>query len=566
MTSALFWTFLVLPLCYSISACYTLYRNHAIARKTGIPTIVVPISPENPIWLLLSRFVVPLVKKITGPNHFTRFGYIGWEFPEKNRIHLELGDAFLLVTPGHNWLYLCDAEAIADVFHRERRGDFMRPVELLAMLDVFGPNISTVQGADWQRQRKCTAATFNESVNQKVWTTSLRQAEQMLEYWIIVSPDGVNSTADDSRTLALDVLLSAGFGKDFPFRSSTAGTENPTGPLSYRDSLALILQNAILILALGPKLLSRLSYPKSWARIGQATVTFKQYMADMVSEEKALIAQGESGSGNLMTSMVKASVESGGGDSQGQRQSGLSEEEIFGNMFVFNFAGHDTTAHTFAFTFLELGVHPEVQDWMSEEILYVLGEDESKWSYDAFPRLKRCLAVLLETLRLFDPILSVMKGTTTTPMPLTISNRTHIIPPHTRMNINLNALHTHPRYWGDHGPLAWRPSRWILSDPSAPGPAAIDREYLLQPPKGAYVPWSDGVRGCPGKKFAQVEHVAVMAKLFKEHVVRPKRREGESEEEARRAVQGVIDDSGMVLLLQLLRPERASLVWGKRKR
>lgn len=34
-------------------------------------------------------------------------------------------------TPGKNWLQVCDAEALHDIFHR--RGDFIRPVEMLGM-------------------------------------------------------------------------------------------------------------------------------------------------------------------------------------------------------------------------------------------------------------------------------------------------------------------------------------------------------------------------------------------------------------------------------------------------
>lgn len=126
------------------SSVWSLIRNYLIARKIGLPIIVVPISPEHPIWMLTARHVMPLLRYLPfGNGNFTRFGYVGWQWDDKYRVHKELGDAVLFVTPNKNWIYLCDAESIREVIRGERQGDFSRPVELLAMLDVFGPNIST---------------------------------------------------------------------------------------------------------------------------------------------------------------------------------------------------------------------------------------------------------------------------------------------------------------------------------------------------------------------------------------------------------------------------------------
>ena len=168
----------------------------------------------------------------------------------------------------------------------------------------------------------------------------------------------------------------------------------------------------------------------------------------------------------------------------------------------------------------------------------------------------------LETLRLYDPLLSIVKGTEGQAAPLTIRGQTVIVPPQTRVILNLNALHSHPRYWGDDG-LEYKPSRWIQS---TPGEGAVhDREQLILPSHGAYLPWGEGHRACPGKKFAQVEHVAVMVAMFRDHYVAPLRRSGESQEAARERAAASVRDTGMLLLLQMLHPERTPLVWKERK-
>jgi cytochrome P450 len=157
--------------------------------------------------------------------------------------------------------------------------------------------------------------------------------------------------------------------------------------------------------------------------------------------------------------------------------------------------------------------------------------------------------------------MSIVKGTAAQSAPLTIGDKTVIVPPNTRVILNLNALHTHPRYWGNNG-LEWKPSRWIQA---APGDGPIfDREQIVMPSHGAYIPWGEGNRSCPGKKFSQVEHVAVMVAMFREYRVAPLARDGESQKAARERAVATLEDTGMLLLLQMLHPEKTPLVWQQR--
>jgi len=385
MISPLLLAVLLPCLLFFVSTFWNLFQNYCAARKVGLPIIIVPISPENPVWMLLARYILPLLQYIPfGNGHFTRFCHIGWEFDEKARAHLELGDAFMFATPGKNWIYLCDVDAVHDIIRRERQGEFARPVELLAMLDVFGPNVSTMNGPDWQRQRRCTAASFNEQSHVLVWTESLRQGQQLLEYWKESHGTAPSSMARDTRTLTLDVLVHAAFGKSFDFYPARDKI-SAAGPLSYRDALAILLENAILILALGPATLKRFSFIPLLGHLSKAAEQFKGYMLEMFQEHKNS-TRNDKAQGNLIESLVRASVD----------EKLISQDEVIGNIFVFNFAGHDTTAHSFAFTFMLLAAHPNVQDWMHDEIDYFVGtENVLQVEYNQFPKFVRTLAVLV---------------------------------------------------------------------------------------------------------------------------------------------------------------------------
>ena len=120
---------------------------------------------------------------------------------------------------------------------------------------------------------------------------------------------------------------------------------------------------------------------------------------DMYNDERKLLDAGKRGTGNLMSSLVRVSEDErkkhGKLNADGPKSFTISE--ILGNIFVINFAGHDTTANTLAYSMLLLAAHPEVQDWVGEELHRVLGGSSCEtWSYEAlFPRLKRCLAILV---------------------------------------------------------------------------------------------------------------------------------------------------------------------------
>ncbi|CAG8953811.1 hypothetical protein HYFRA_00006703 [Hymenoscyphus fraxineus] len=298
--------------------------------------------------------------------------------------------------------------------------------------------------------------------------------------------------------------------------------------------------------------------PKHWRLVGQATSTFKTHIAETIKEEKALMAEGKENRGNFISAMVRASEEASRvvDDNTGGHFHGLREDEIFGNIFVFNFAGHDSIAITLTYVITHLAAHPEIQDWLAAEIRYVRKELGATSYRDAFPRLKRCTAVIYETLRTSTPFPAMVKNTGTQPRSLKVGNNTLQLPSSMNIITTFPSMHSHPRYWGDDADI-WRPERWIESTNKASvGASIFDDESLYTPHKGAFMPWSEGDRACPGKKFAQVELTGAVSVLFENYRVEPIPEAGESMENARERTKEMIQDSGMVLLIEMLHPEK----------
>lgn len=76
--------------------------------------------------------------------------------------------------------YIGNVESVYEVL--QRRSDFRREVDQMSVLNVYGKNLATTDGQEWQKHRKVTAIAFTDKNNELVWKASLAQADGMLRY------------------------------------------------------------------------------------------------------------------------------------------------------------------------------------------------------------------------------------------------------------------------------------------------------------------------------------------------------------------------------------------------
>ena len=406
---------------------YSFKRNFDRVKHLNIPKVYNPLCPSNILWLLLQPALLPLLQLLPyDTRKWLRYSKWGWEYEDRYQTHAELGDVWMQVTPSMNWVYVADANLVNEIFHR--REDFRRPRQLycmrvlllsclakltrwIAMLDIFGPNLGTVEGLDWQRHRKITGAAFNEQSYGIVWNESIRQADGVLQWWTSEEPHAINTTARDVRAVSLNILAFAGFRKQYPFDGKIENVSTQDAP-SFRQTLCFVLDNSLLTMLIPAKLLRFPLLPSSWKQIGKAIDSLRNHMLIRYNEEKSQSTKESGQTENLMSVMVRASEEAtyaadteikkSPSDPLAPKRLGLTMNEIFGNIFVYYFAGHDTTAAVFAYTMYLLAAYPDVQDWVTEELQQILpSTDDSPWLYEElFPRLKRCLALLVSTVLL----------------------------------------------------------------------------------------------------------------------------------------------------------------------
>lgn len=200
------------------------------------------------------------------------------------------------------------------------------------------------------------------------------------------------------------------------------------------------------------------------------------------------------------------------------------------------FAGHEANANTVTFIIILLACHPIIQRHLQHDVDRIIGsptEASQSWSYGAnYPLLSESMlgAVVHETLRLFGALPFIPKRIPDgSSQAFNIAGECVHIPPGTLILLNTSALHRNPKYWAHlkheapgeakHNPVAdFNPAAWLYND-SDDTESSQGTSRLRRPQDGSFVPFSDGSRGCLGKKFALVELCAVIARIFGEYSV-----------------------------------------------
>ncbi|KAG0650503.1 Cytochrome P450 [Hyphodiscus hymeniophilus] len=431
-----------------------------------------------------------------------RFTFVYWTWNLGYEPFERLGsDTIVTVAPGGITLHTCSPEIIAQIGRRHK--DFLKPTRLYKIVDAFGSNLVSSNGQPWRRQRKAITPSFTEGNNSLVWTESIHQTRCMLRRWEgqLQGSSKIHSfnIQDDLKTLAFHILNRAGFGVrlQWPGIPDTAG-EDAVGNSDTHTSLdgdgleggqgmrfgdaMLVVVDHLKELFIFPKWVLKHAPSKSLNTIWLAHKEIESYLGKYISCQQNSIREGETGSlssPNIRSSLIENTLRH---TSSANTEKTLTMDEIVGN----------------------------------------------------------CLTSR-QALRLFPPANIMPKHTALGgPKILRYNDREIHVPSTTALNILAPSTHQNPSYW-PHQPSTshsgndldeFNPERWFsaVPDESHHTDSGVDlgsdadeclptRNKFFTPKKGAFIPYSIGQRECIGKRFAQIEMLAVMAVIFRDWTV-----------------------------------------------
>ncbi|TPX73527.1 hypothetical protein CcCBS67573_g05207 [Chytriomyces confervae] len=463
----------VSTLCMYLAACW---RARALRRMNPTMTVYAVLIPPRSVLTILN-LIPPWMKIMFPPN---------WTFHGKyDRFKDTTDGVFAVCTMDQTNIQVANPELSKEIMVN-RYKEFLKPIHLYGSLDAFGKNVLTTERDEWRRHRKIAAPTFSEQNNALVHESSITIAQGMFAAWDKNSVTSSNGTqcsrvdvASDMMEFALSVISSAAFGIDIPWHTEPDHSEFRQGfQISFRQALEIVV-NQIQIWIVIPKILFLLPI-KYLQDMKKGFDEFEKYLDRIIddAEGSASVEKPK----NLLQMLVKATL------AEKSPESRLSKSELKGNSFIFIFAGHETTGGVLHFALTLLALHPKKQQKLYDEIRQVLG-NASAPEYKDLAKLKYALSVMNETMRLFPPVTGIPKYTATQ----TLALGPYVLPARTYVSINTPGLHYNPAAWG--GDLfEFKPERFMASDAASTG----------------FAPFSEGPRGCVGKKFAQVEFVTLL--------------------------------------------------------
>ncbi|XP_073074193.1 sterol 26-hydroxylase, mitochondrial isoform X2 [Manis javanica] len=179
----------------------------------------------------------------------------------------------------------------------------------------------------------------------------------------------------------------------------------------------------------------------------------------------------------------------------------LSYHEVMGSLPELLLAGVDTTSNTLTWTLYHLSKNPEIQEALHEEVVGVVpaGQVPGHKDFAHMPLLK---AVLKETLRLYP----VVPMNSRVIMEKEIEVGGFLFPKNTLFVLCHYVVSRDPSTFSE--PESFQPHRWLRNSQSD--------NLRSQHPFGS-VPFGYGVRGCLGRRIAELEMQLLLFRLVQQY-------------------------------------------------
>ncbi|KAK0484070.1 cytochrome P450 [Armillaria novae-zelandiae] len=475
-----------------LSAVYLVYKRLKPISIANVP------GPQWKSWLYGN--LPELLKGEAGEMDFKWQGQYG----DIVRVRAPLGEDRLLVS---------DPKALQYIYQASGYGFIKPPGRKELGRLITGTGILYVEGDHHKRHRKVLLPGFGVSEAKFYVPVFFTYARKMVSKWTeLISATEEQSVVIDipswTSRATLYVIGEAAFDYQFSALDDSAKPLTKAYTNMLFDIFAIATDNSTLLFSLIE------SWLPSWVvrffvekapikRLEHLRMSYDlthQVAKQLLNEKYEALAE-DKPKRDIMSLLVKANVSE-------NRKTQLNEEEILGQMHTIMFAGHETTANTLSWTFLELARHPKVQYQLraeireKEKVIFTRGDTEfSVQDLDSMPYLT---AVVKEVLRV-NPIVHTIARTAahddvlplSKPVTLTTGKTVQeiAIPKGTFIIASVASYNRNKSVWGEDAHV-FDPARWLCGSASKEVPVGV---------YGNLFSFAGGLRSCIGWRFAVLE-------------------------------------------------------------
>ncbi len=396
----------------------------------------------------------------------------------------QYGRLFRFRIATRRFLVVSEADVIAKVL-RDRPDGFRRPSRIERISREFGfLGLFSANGDTWRRQRPMVLGGFDPAHIKDFFPTLVGVTERLARRWqrAAQQPAPIDLQADLMR-YTVDVTTALAFGEDLNT------LENDEDPI--QQHLNCILP-ALVRRALSPFDTWRW-FPTQEDRAlqGHLDATRAAVQSFIAKARARLDAQPElrDKPANLIQAMVALR----------DKDAGLSDDDVSGNVLTMLLAGEDTTANTLAWLTWLLARNPAACERATEEARRVLQGATCPQSLEQLGQLEWIEACANEAMRLkpVAPLIFNEASRSCEVAGVPLSRRDIVV-----------CLMRAPSMNESHfaQPEAFRPERWLLGEGAAANAMGSAKRVAM--------PFGAGPRMCPGRYLALAEIKMAAAMLL----------------------------------------------------
>ncbi|KZT27178.1 cytochrome P450 [Neolentinus lepideus HHB14362 ss-1] len=425
---------------------------------------------------------------------------------------------------GTDKLMICDPKALQYIFHTSAYSFEKQRATRMILETMDGPDLVWSEGDVHKRQRKVMLPAFGAPEARAlfpVFKSKIEHASVLILLW----KDMINDTSDgNSITMnihewlgraTLDAIGEAAFGYELGamgedstdlgkmYRNFVMDISPPSRP--FTDAIFQHTPSPVL------KVLFDHSRSKGFDRLREHKTLAHQVARQLVETKVKELEEGKMAK-DVLSLLVKA-------NSSMTSKHRLTEEELYAEMSIILFAGHDTTSNTLAWALWELAKHPEIQDRVRKEIrereAVIRARGAPEFTLADIESLPYFQAFLKESMRMHPAVFGLSRvAAKDSIVPLSqpildTSGRIRqelIIPKGTEISVPLGCYNREKTVWGDDA-HSFNPERWMKSNSS-------EKRGTTLGVVGNLMNFSSGTRSCIGWRFAMTEIQCFLLELI----------------------------------------------------
>ncbi|XP_061396400.1 probable cytochrome P450 6a14 [Musca vetustissima] len=357
---------------------------------------------------------------------------------------------------------------VKDFQYFQNRGGFHNVED-----DPLTGHLSNLKGEQWRKMRAMLTPVFTTARMKYMFPTVVKVGKILLQTIDEVleekRKDPVLEIKDLCSRFTTDVIANCAFGiecsslKDPKTEFRQKGIEIFTKPRHHPLLLLFMVMNPNICQRLRMKL-----FPDD----------LTEFFMSVIRQTVEYRLENNIKSNDFIDLMIEMKAREG---------EGISFEQMAAFTFDFFLAGFETSSTTMAFTLYELARNPEIQEHLREEILGILGEDDTELRYEDIQKMTYLEQTISETLRLYPVLAGLIRVAT---HDYHVPHTGHTIEKDIQIIIPIHAIHHDSDYY--ENPEEFNPNRF--------GAEASERRH-----PSAYLPFGEGPRSCIGMRFGKMQ-------------------------------------------------------------